>query len=106
MRQPDSPLRPNHRMAKAVSARIRTHSLLEAIRDAGHITYVSFHPEAIWLSVMPSKTQPGVYELEYRVEHPRWWKVAKYSFEDHADRLAGKLAEGLMGEWLDNKDPQ
>lgn len=56
------------------------------------------HQEAIWESVLPSKTDPGKFEHENVIEPPRCWRVGKYQLDEHADGLAGKLAEGLVIE--------
>jgi hypothetical protein len=90
-------------MITAFFSRVRALVLLAPFLYAGIIVYLSYHREAIWLSILPSKTEPGEFELEYRVEHPRWWRVNRYSFEEHADRLAEKLAEELVLLWNQQK---
>lgn len=96
------PPTPQGTMADLVLARIRTHPLLQPLRDAGYPIRIGCHERAIWAEAIPIGR--GEYELEARVTYPEWWEPIKDTREDWALRIAARLAKGILVQW-DAREP-
>jgi hypothetical protein len=89
-------------MAQIVLARIRTHPLLQPLRDGGHPVLIGCHERAIWAQAI--FLGRGEYELEARATYPEWWEPIKDTREDWAGKIATRLAKGIRTQW-DARDP-
>lgn len=87
------------RMGHLVFLYMQRHPLLQPLREAGERVYLSHHFEAIWASALPSSDQPGTYEIEVRIKHPRWWAPVLDTEEDWAAKLTTRLAKGIRKGW-------
>jgi hypothetical protein len=89
-------------MARLVLDRVRTHPLLQPLRDAGQAVWTSCHEWAIFAQAIPIGR--GEYELEARITYPDWGEPVKDTREDWAGKSATRLAKNIRIQW-DARDP-
>jgi hypothetical protein len=84
-------------VSQLVLERIRTHPLLQPLRDAGITVFVGCHEDAIFARALFRGR--GEYELDARSIYPEWWEPFRDTREEWALKLAGRLARNLRAQW-------